>query len=338
MSTSVPQSSDEPSALPHRGRSAVARAPRWPPAAATASRQRHLRRSRSSQADIDKAMQTPTELTFWTWVPDIAEGGRALREEVPGDQGQGGQRRSGRAAVHQAAHGAEGRQRRPGRGADRVPVHPDLHPHQQPAGPAAVRRGGAEGHSSSTGPGARSAARTARSGRSRRTPARWACCTGKDIFDKHGIDVAEDLGRVRRRGPQAARGRPERLPDEPGREPERRLDGPAVAGRRQAVRRRPAGATITVNVNDDDVQEARRRTGAGWPRRASSPPSRTSPTPGTRRSTRASTPPGSPRPGARCSSPARAKATAGKWRAAPLPQWDAGQAESGQLGRLDDAR
>ncbi|TDD35714.1 sugar ABC transporter substrate-binding protein [Nonomuraea terrae] len=24
-----------------------------------------------SQADIDKAMQTPTELTFWTWVPDI---------------------------------------------------------------------------------------------------------------------------------------------------------------------------------------------------------------------------------------------------------------------------
>jgi multiple sugar transport system substrate-binding protein len=26
-----------------------------------------------SQADIDKAMKTPTELTFWTWVPDIAQ-------------------------------------------------------------------------------------------------------------------------------------------------------------------------------------------------------------------------------------------------------------------------
>ncbi|GAB2762481.1 ABC transporter substrate-binding protein [Streptomyces bullii] len=26
-----------------------------------------------SQADIDKAMQTPTELTFWTWVPNIAD-------------------------------------------------------------------------------------------------------------------------------------------------------------------------------------------------------------------------------------------------------------------------
>lgn len=26
-----------------------------------------------SQADIDKAMKTPTQLTFWTWVPDIAE-------------------------------------------------------------------------------------------------------------------------------------------------------------------------------------------------------------------------------------------------------------------------
>ena len=24
-----------------------------------------------SQEDIDKAMSTPTELTFWTWVPDI---------------------------------------------------------------------------------------------------------------------------------------------------------------------------------------------------------------------------------------------------------------------------
>ena len=24
-----------------------------------------------SQEDIDKAMTTPTELTFWTWVPDI---------------------------------------------------------------------------------------------------------------------------------------------------------------------------------------------------------------------------------------------------------------------------
>ncbi|WP_329269618.1 ABC transporter substrate-binding protein [Streptomyces sp. NBC_01451] len=26
-----------------------------------------------SQADIDKAMKTPTELTFWTWVPEIAQ-------------------------------------------------------------------------------------------------------------------------------------------------------------------------------------------------------------------------------------------------------------------------
>ena len=26
-----------------------------------------------SRADIDKAMKTPTELTFWTWVPNIAK-------------------------------------------------------------------------------------------------------------------------------------------------------------------------------------------------------------------------------------------------------------------------
>ncbi|HST80495.1 MAG TPA: extracellular solute-binding protein, partial [Kineosporiaceae bacterium] len=36
-----------------------------------------------SQADIDKAMATPTELTFWTWVPDIAQEVALFEKKYP---------------------------------------------------------------------------------------------------------------------------------------------------------------------------------------------------------------------------------------------------------------
>ncbi|WP_433435523.1 ABC transporter substrate-binding protein [Nonomuraea sp. CA-141351] len=36
-----------------------------------------------SQADIDKAMQTPTELTFWTWVPDIQKEVALFQKKYP---------------------------------------------------------------------------------------------------------------------------------------------------------------------------------------------------------------------------------------------------------------
>src|SRR3954447_9607311 len=36
-----------------------------------------------SQADIDKAMQTPTELTFWTWVPDIDKEVALFQQKYP---------------------------------------------------------------------------------------------------------------------------------------------------------------------------------------------------------------------------------------------------------------
>jgi multiple sugar transport system substrate-binding protein len=36
-----------------------------------------------SQADIDEAMQTPTELTFWTWVPEIEQEVALFEEEYP---------------------------------------------------------------------------------------------------------------------------------------------------------------------------------------------------------------------------------------------------------------
>ncbi|MEU2282698.1 extracellular solute-binding protein [Streptomyces sp. NPDC013178] len=36
-----------------------------------------------SQADIDKAMKTPTELTFWTWVPDIQQEIALFEQKYP---------------------------------------------------------------------------------------------------------------------------------------------------------------------------------------------------------------------------------------------------------------
>jgi multiple sugar transport system substrate-binding protein len=36
-----------------------------------------------SQADIDKAMSTPTELTFWTWVPDIQQEVNLFQQKYP---------------------------------------------------------------------------------------------------------------------------------------------------------------------------------------------------------------------------------------------------------------
>ena len=36
-----------------------------------------------SQADIDKAMNTPTELTFWTWVPDISKEVALFEKKYP---------------------------------------------------------------------------------------------------------------------------------------------------------------------------------------------------------------------------------------------------------------
>src|SRR3954467_14338441 len=49
-----------------------------------------------SQADIDKAMTTPTELTFWAWVPDIAQEVALFEKKYPAvkvklvNAGQGG--------------------------------------------------------------------------------------------------------------------------------------------------------------------------------------------------------------------------------------------------------
>ena len=44
------------------------------------------------EEEIDEALSTPTELTFWTWVPDILERGRPVRGGLSGHLGDGRER------------------------------------------------------------------------------------------------------------------------------------------------------------------------------------------------------------------------------------------------------
>ena len=131
------------------------------------------------QADIDKAMDTETTLTFWTWVPDIKNEVKLFTTKYPKIKVNAGQRRPGRPALPEAADRDPVRAGRAGRGPGGVPVHQLLHPRRrQPARPHPVRAGDAEGQLRRTGSGPRST-RTADCGASRRTPARWACCTAR---------------------------------------------------------------------------------------------------------------------------------------------------------------
>jgi multiple sugar transport system substrate-binding protein len=65
-----------------------------------------------SQADIDKAMSTPTELTFWAWVPDIAQEVALFEKKYPAvkvkvvNAGQGGPEYTKLRTVLEAGTGA----------------------------------------------------------------------------------------------------------------------------------------------------------------------------------------------------------------------------------------
>ena len=157
----------------------------------------------------------------------------------------------------------------------------------------------------------------------------------KDIFDKYGIQVPTTWDEFAAAARKLHAADPNVYLTNFAAEPARRLARAAVAGGRASPYAEVRHEHDRHQRQRRDVEEDRHvlgRAGQGGRRRR---PSRTSPTRGSRRSTAASTPPGSPPPGGRCSSPARAKSTAGKWRAAPLPQWDAVHAAVGQLGRLD---
>ena len=188
-----------------------------------------------SQAEIDKAMTTPTTLTFWTWVPDIANEVALFEKKYPAikvDVVNAGQSQPQYTKLRTAL---PGEQRRPGRVPDRVRVHTVVHDHEQPARPAAVRRVRTQGRlrGLDVGPGQRSERRSLGDSAGHR-PDGHALPRGhlRRARDRRTYDV----GRVRRRGPHTARGRSHRLPDEPLAERRRRLARPALAGERKALR------------------------------------------------------------------------------------------------------
>ena len=153
----------------------------------------------------------------------------------------------------------------------------------------------------------------------------------KDIFDQYGIQVPKTWDEFAAAARKLHAADPNVYLTNFAAESARRVARAAVAGGRQALHevrqehhRHPRQRRA--------VEEARRvlgRAGQGGRRRR---PSRTSPIRGLPRSTAASTPPGSPRPGDRSSCPARPSPPSGKWRAAPLPQWDASTPQSGNWG------
>ena len=110
----------------------------------------------------------------------------------------------------------------------------------------------------------------------------------------------------------------------------------------------PAGSPASPSRRGQVVDDRRRRgsrhrrrarprrspsSGAAWSRRASSTTSRCTPRPGTRRSTPASRSAGSAPSGRPGVLTGNAADTKGKWKMAPLPQWDAARRHR-QLGRL----
>ncbi len=95
-----------------------------------------------SQDQIDEALSTPTELTFWTWVPDIENEVALFEETYPEidvkveNVGQGLPHYQKLRSAIEAGEGG------PGCRADRVPVHPVVRAHRRvPARPDALRRG-----------------------------------------------------------------------------------------------------------------------------------------------------------------------------------------------------
>ena len=161
------------------------------------------------QSDIDKAMDTETTLTFWTWVPDIQNEVKLFTTKYPKIKVERGQRRPGRPALPEAADRDPGRAGRPGRRPGRVPVHQLLHAgRRKPARPDPLRPGGAEGHLSGLGlvPGQHQRRRV---GRSRRTPARWACSTARTCSARPASSrrrpTTISLQRLRRTAPRTRR-------------------------------------------------------------------------------------------------------------------------------------
>ena len=95
---------------------------------------------RSADAEREEALNTPTDLTFWTWVPDIQDQVDMFMEEYPAinvtveNVGQG-------LDHYPRCAPPRGRERRSRRGPARVPVHLVVRPDRRAARSHAVRCG-----------------------------------------------------------------------------------------------------------------------------------------------------------------------------------------------------
>ncbi len=61
-----------------------------------------------TDAQREEALNTPTELTFWTWVPDIQDQVDMFEAEYPDDPRHGRERRPGPGSLLKGAHRLEG--------------------------------------------------------------------------------------------------------------------------------------------------------------------------------------------------------------------------------------
>ncbi len=164
--------------------------------------------SSSSASDVDAALKKGGTITYWSWTPSAEAQVAAFEKAYPKVHGQARQRRNEHHRVHEAAERGQGRLRCARRRAGRVLRHLAVRARQGARRPQAVRLRLAEErlHAGSV------------ERRERRRPARRAAAG----LRPHGAvlqqgrlrqvraDRAEDMGRVRRRREEAARGRPDR--------------------------------------------------------------------------------------------------------------------------------
>ena len=190
------------------------------------------------QADIDKAMDTETTLTFWTWVPDITNEVKLFTTKYPKikvnvvNVGQGAPHYQKLRTAIQSGQGAPDVAQVEFQFINSFTLGDGSLLDLTPYAP-----GGAEGQLRRTGSGPRSTP-TAGCGGSRRTPARWACSIARTCSARQASSAPKTYDEFASRCGDVPLQEPEELPGERRPEPARPDRRLSVAGRRPAVRLR----------------------------------------------------------------------------------------------------
>ena len=233
-----------------------------------------------SQADIDEAMQTPTELTFWTWVPDIEKEVALFQKKYPAikvnvvNAGQGEPQYTKLRTALKAGNGA------PDVAQIEFQYIPTFSITEEPASTCGPY--GAEAKhvdSSSTGPGTRSRAPTGRSGPTRRTPARWACSTGTTSSTSTASTSPKTWDEFADGGPQTLHAADPTCTSPTSRANQNGVLAWGCSGRPAPSRSRSTAPTPSTSTSTTPTsKKVGALLGGPRPRRASSRPTPTSPT------------------------------------------------------------